>query len=126
VPTRNFTMRESPEAQQALHADLKLLGLRARRGHDLRRTFITLAQVDGARKEVLEAISHGPRGDIVSVYTTFPWPVLCEAIGRLKIRWSPPDLAQLDEATRYSAVTGEQSSRNRWTNRATPAGHDSI
>ena len=37
----------------------------------LRRTFITLAQVDGARKDILEAISHGPRGDIVSVYTTF-------------------------------------------------------
>jgi hypothetical protein len=64
----------------------------------LRRTFITLAQVDGARKDILEAISHGPRGDIVSVYTTF----------------------------RSLHVTGEQSSRNRWTKSATPAGHDSI
>jgi hypothetical protein len=124
VPTRNFTMRQSPESQLALHADLKLLGLRARRGHDLRRTFITLAQVDGARKEVLEAISHGPRGDIVSVYTSFPWPVLCEAVGRLKIRWGAPNVAGLDGAIRYTAVTGEESPRNRWTKKATPAGFE--
>ena len=60
VPTRNGTIRESPDAQRALHEDLQALGLRLRRGHDLRRTFITLAQVDGAKREVLEAISHGP------------------------------------------------------------------
>lgn len=48
------------------------LGLRRRRGHDLRRTFITLAQVDGARRDLLETVTHGPRGDIVSIYTTFP------------------------------------------------------
>ncbi len=69
VPTRNMTTRESPDAQKAPRHDLALLELRPRRGHDLRRTFITLAQVDGARKDILEAISHGPRGDIVSVYT---------------------------------------------------------
>ncbi len=69
VPTRNFTIRESPNAQHPFIDDLKLLSLRARRGHDLRRTFITLAQVDGARRDILESISHGPRGDVVSVYT---------------------------------------------------------
>jgi hypothetical protein len=51
VPTRNMTMRESPEAQRALHDDRAVLELRPRRGHDLRRTFITLAQVDGAQKD---------------------------------------------------------------------------
>jgi hypothetical protein len=29
--------------------------------------------------------AHGPRGDIVSVYTTFPWPAFCEEVGKLKI-----------------------------------------
>ena len=61
------------------------LGLRPRRGHDLRRTFITLAQVDGARRDLLETITHGPRGDIVSVYTTFPWPALCAEVAKLQI-----------------------------------------
>ncbi len=125
VPTRNMTIRESPESQHALHEDLALLNLRARRGHDLRRTFITLAEVDGARKDILEAISHCPRGDIVSVYTTFPWPALCEEVRKLKI--DPPKAlipSALDDPTRYSVVTGEQNSRNRWTNRATPAGFE--
>ena len=125
VPTRNMTMRESPEAQKALHDDLALLELRPRRGHDLRRRFITLAQVDGARKDILEAISHGPRGDIVSVYTTFPWPVLCEEVRKLKIEPAGVRIPRgLLDKTRYTAVTGEKTSRNRWTKRATPAGFE--
>ena len=125
VPTRNMTMRESPDAQKALHDDLALLELRPRRGHDLRRTFITLAQVDGARKDILEAISHGPRGDIVSVYTTFPWPVLCAEVAKLKIEPAGVRMPRgLTDKARYTAVTGEQSSRNRWTKSATPAGFE--
>jgi integrase len=125
VPTRNMTTRESPDAQKALHDDLALLELRPRRGHDLRRTFITLAQVDGARKDILEAISHGPRGDIVSVYTTFPWPVLCAEVAKLKIEPAVVRIPRgLADKTRYTAVTGEQSSRNRWTKTATPAGFE--
>ena len=49
VPRRNFTIRTSQETPKQRHADLELLKLRVRRGHDLRRAFITLAQVDGAR-----------------------------------------------------------------------------
>lgn len=125
VPTRNGTIRESPDAQRALHEDLQARGLRPRRGHDLRRTFITLAQVDGAKREVLEAISHGPRGDIVSVYTTFPWPALCEAVAKLRIRLPDPSVPPAPtDPTRYSAVTAEESSRSRWTKRATPAGFE--
>ena len=45
---RNMTVRSAQETPKQLHDDLKTLGLRERRGHDLRRTFITLAQVDGA------------------------------------------------------------------------------
>jgi hypothetical protein len=85
VPTRNMTERLSPEAQNAFTLDLKILRLRHRRGHDLRRTFITLAQVDGARRDLLETITHGPRGNIVNVYTTFPWPALCAEVAKLRI-----------------------------------------
>lgn len=67
-----------PHAQQ-LHGDQDMLKMRRRRGHDLRRTFITLAQVDGARQDLLQSITHGPRGDIVSVYT-FPWPALRDGV----------------------------------------------
>ena len=55
------------------------------RSHDVRRTFIKLARSDGARKDVLEWITHGPRGDIVDLYTTLPWELLCGAVSLLKI-----------------------------------------
>jgi len=44
IPTRNMTVRQSPESQEAFLNDLTTLAFRRRRGHDLRRTFITLAQ----------------------------------------------------------------------------------
>jgi hypothetical protein len=40
----------------------------------------------GATKDILEWISHGPRGDIVDVYTSFPWATLCEQVSKLDIR----------------------------------------
>jgi integrase len=68
-----------------LQADLKLLGLRPRRFHDMRRTFVSLALGDGARKDVLRWVSHGPEGDVMDQYTTLPWAALCEAVGCLKL-----------------------------------------
>jgi integrase len=85
TPTINFTPRDKHEAPNQFRYDLDALGLRHRRGHDLRRTFITLALVDGARRDLLETVSHGPRGDIISVYSTFPWPALCEEVAKLRI-----------------------------------------
>ena len=35
-------------------------------------------------------MTHGPRADIINVYTTFPWEMLCEEIAKLKI---PPQKA---------------------------------
>ena len=75
VPTRNMTVRQPTESQEALIADLKLLGLRVkagemgrnRRGHDLRRTFITLARTDGALDSMLRWITHGPSADMMDV-----------------------------------------------------------
>lgn len=61
------------------HADLKLLGLRRRRQHDARRTFISLALDAGARRDVVEWITHTP-GGIVNAYTTLAWGTLCEAV----------------------------------------------
>jgi integrase len=58
VPSRNMTPRSKQEVPKQLKADLETLVLRNRRGHDLRRTFITLAQVDGARRDLLQAIPH--------------------------------------------------------------------
>jgi len=139
VPTRNMTERLSPESQNAFRADLALLGFRHRRGHDLRRTFITLAQVDGARRDLLETITHGPRGSIINVYTTFPWPALCAEVAKLKIRNVPAGVRKLgsqnppvskgvlDGDSRSLATglaTAQRNWRNRWRKSATPAGFE--
>jgi hypothetical protein len=98
--------RNPTDAQVALGRDLKALGLRGRRGHDLRRAFITLAQVDGARRDLLEVITHGPRGDIVSIYTTFPWPALCAEVAKLRINRLAGDVIALPIA--QAACTQDQ------------------
>lgn len=130
VPTRNGTARQPAESQAALLADLATLGLRTRagadrnrRGHDLRRTFITLAQVDGARRDLLEAVTHGPRGDIISVYSTFPWPALCGEVAKLKITVREGTVLRMPH---YSATTVRGSGGNRWRKRATPTGFEPV
>jgi len=126
VPTRNGTERTSQEAPKALRLDLETLQVRNRRGHDLRRTFITLAQVDGARRDFLETITHGPRGDIVSLYTTFPWPELCAEVAKLRIELREGELIEFPTVpmppTRYTAVTGAERARRRWRFPVTPSG----
>jgi hypothetical protein len=119
VPTRNDTSRAKAEAQHALLQDLASLGLRPRRGHDLRRTFITLAQVDGARRDLLQTVTHGPRGDIVSVYTTFPWQALCAEVAKLQITLRDgPAL----EAFATALATAQLKGRRRWQKDVTPPG----
>jgi integrase len=85
IPSREGFMRSRNQVRNKYHDDLKRLGLRKRRVHDARRTFITLARVDGARKDVLEQITHSGRGGIMDVYTSLPWPSLCEAVACLKV-----------------------------------------
>lgn len=72
--------------------DLGMLGLRQkassrnRRGHDLRRTLITLARADGAIDSLLRWITHGPKpGEILDVYSSPPWADLCREIAKLRI-----------------------------------------
>lgn len=125
VPTLNFTARANHEAPKQLRQDLATLGLRPRRGHDLRRTFITLAQVDGARRDLLETVTHGPRGDIVSVYTTFPWPALCDEVKKLRIELREGLVLAGDfRALATTLATTQRSARNRWRKNATPAGFE--
>jgi len=85
VPTRTNRVRTRDEAQKGFLRDLERLGMRPRRGHDLRRTFISLARVDGAHRDMLKHVTHGRRGDIYDMYTTWPWADLCAQVAKLKI-----------------------------------------
>lgn len=72
-----------------LDQDLAQLGLRHRRAHDLRRTFISLCREDGAREDLLKWVTHGRPPGIMDVYTTPRWATLCAQVEALKI--SPPN-----------------------------------
>lgn len=77
--------RNANSAKAAFYRDLEALGLRPRRQHDARRTFISLVQADGGRRELLRYVTHGPEQTVMDLYTTPPWPELCETVAKLKI-----------------------------------------
>jgi integrase len=85
LPTDDNKVRKPSNTLKEFHKDLKRIGFRTRRGHDLRRTFISLAQADGARRDVLRPLTHPGEQDIIGLYTTFPWPVVCAEIVKLHI-----------------------------------------
>ena len=128
VPTRNMTERKPNEAQEALIYDLQMLGLRttagvtelARRGHDLRRTMITLAREDGADRDVLKAITHGPSREILDVYTSWTWAHLCAQVAKLRVTLRPDE----SEGACYILATAEERARKRWRKDATLTGFE--
>jgi integrase len=101
VPTRLGTARDGSDSQHSFLEDLERIELRGRRQHDLRRTFITLCRADGARSDLLEHVSHGPRGRIIDVYTTWPWHVLCAEVAKLRLEVLPSSCYH--QATRNEA-----------------------
>jgi integrase len=86
LPTDDNKVRKPSNTLKEFHKDLTRIGFRTRRGHDLRRTFISLAQADGARRDVLRPLTHPGEQDIIGLYTTFPWPVVCAEIMKLQIQ----------------------------------------
>jgi integrase len=85
VPKADEQNRDAHFVLYRFRHDCELLGLRKRRQYDSRRTFISLAQANGARKDILRWVTHGPEGDIVSLYTTLPWAALCDEVVKLRV-----------------------------------------
>lgn len=96
-----------------------MLGLRKRRAYDLRRTFISLARTDGADRDKLKAVTHGPSGEILDLYTTWPWETLCAEIAKLRVqRREGLVLALSDPATAEQVTFGSRfldRARKRWS-----------
>ncbi len=86
LPNRAGRHLTDNNATGARVANFAALTLRHRRFHDARRTFISLAQVDGALPHVLKLITHGKAGEVMDLYTTLPWATLCEAVKCLKLK----------------------------------------
>ncbi len=98
IPSRNGRYRNSDHMLKKFHADCDKLGLRRRRQHDLRRTFISLAIEDGARGDLLRWVTHGPPKAVVDLYTTLSWSAKCEEVNKLQIAMPPDALASCERA----------------------------
>jgi integrase len=85
IPSRRNQHRRANHVLRRFHQDLERMGLRPRRVHDGRRTFISLAQADGAQPHILKWATHGPPKDIISAYTTLPWASLCDEVKKVRI-----------------------------------------
>jgi integrase len=79
-------MRTKNDSYKRLQRDLRVLGFRRRRGHDLRRTMISLAQDDGASREILRDVTHGrSKRDAIDDYTTLQWSTVCAEVAKLRL-----------------------------------------
>jgi hypothetical protein len=85
VPSREGAFRNANHMLHRFHEDLERVGLRPRRLHDLRRTFISLCREDGANKELLRWVTHGVSADVMDTYTTPTWEALCSQVAVLKL-----------------------------------------
>jgi hypothetical protein len=66
---------------------------------------------------------HGPRGDIMNMYTTFPWPPLCEEVAKLKIDVHEGKILDGDFGEFATPLaTSQLRGRNRWQKMVTPSG----
>jgi integrase len=104
APTRDdyIVPRQVPDARGAvrhqsyrrsynnLRADLAKIGLRPRRVHDTRRTFVSLARMDGA-SELLQWVTHTPsKSRMQDLYTSPTWASLCEQVAKLNLTLPAP------------------------------------
>lgn len=64
----------------ALESDCERLGLRHRRVHDTRRSFISWCRGAGARDNMLKWVTHGRGKSILDDYTEPRWPDLCAQV----------------------------------------------
>jgi integrase len=78
-------VRSKENARDRLAIDLAVLGMRHRRGHDLRRTMISLSRSDGAIKDIHKRATHKPPKEVIEGYTTYEWDVLCREVSKLKV-----------------------------------------
>ncbi len=87
APSKKGPVRDKNYERRRRDADLKTLGLAARRGHDFRASFITHALDDGADRAVLERLTHpsSAKGSAFEGYRRLQWDEACRAVTSLEV-----------------------------------------
>ena len=68
-------------APVARHARRKIPGAECASGQTIKCTSLA----GGANADALKAVTHGRSQEILDLYTTMPWPTLCDAVRCLKV-----------------------------------------
>ncbi len=79
--------RDASNSLKRFKTDLERLGLRDRRQHDARRTWLSMVLAAGANETHAKWVAHGPPPTVLADYTTLPWATLCrvvEGLGSVK------------------------------------------
>jgi len=85
------------------HQDCKRVGIRERRQHDSRRTWMSTVLAAGANETHAKWIAHGPPPTVLGAYVSMPWSTLCAVVAGLKLPEPKKRVVQLvtaAEATR--------------------------
>jgi integrase len=111
-PEHSIRRRNNPEAEpmrsktycfKRLRDDLVVLGLRHRRGHDLRHTMITLAREDEMDLDILKTITHDPgkkkASSAIHAYIRYSWPVRCREILKMQVMLAPTEKSSEPDGT---------------------------
>lgn len=83
--------------------------------HGFRRLFISDARSGGARKDVLERITHNASGEIIDIYTTWEWSTLCGAVGCLQPAGGPDGLDQAVPKDSFGTTFGTNQSQDSFS-----------
>lgn len=72
--------RDASNSLKRFKIDLRVLGLRYRRQHDARRTWLSMVLAAGASETHAKWVAHGPPPTVLADYTTLPWATLCRVV----------------------------------------------
>lgn len=116
VPTKSLKLRDGTNIYAQLAYDARRLGIRPRRVHGARHTFISLLIDDGARPDLVARLTHTrPVRSAFDVYRNEAWSTLCTEVLRLQIE-RIPDVLPL-----WKASGAPEPSSGSATNNATGA-----
>jgi integrase len=112
-PAPAGTAQTKSSAYKAWLRSCKAAEVKNRSVHSTRHTFITFARRGGAPTELVELVTHNPKGTIVDRYTTRAWEELCRVVLAVAYVDAPVDSENID-----STDTGSSS----WTRTTANAG----
>ncbi|MCA9650333.1 MAG: hypothetical protein KC501_10515 [Myxococcales bacterium] len=100
--------RDKNYVRKQLLKDLGTLDLRVRRTHDLRRSFISHAQQDGAQPHVLIRLTHpsAKKATAFAGYTEFSWADFCCEVAKLRVDAPPPLRVVRDRPASFAIGAG--------------------